>query len=80
MTLINYDQAMSFGETVEAFAIILQSCLVKLKDEAAFREDEEEYSAALNAAYFLLQMLEDAQATVNEATNRLESRSFPRTN
>ena len=50
MTLINYDQSMNFCESVEAFAIILQYCLVKLNDEANSREDG--YSKSLHASHF----------------------------
>jgi len=72
MALINFNQSATFCDTVEAFAVILQSCLVKLKDEADFSDDEN--LAALNAAYFLLHMLEDARETVNEASSKLEKR------
>jgi hypothetical protein len=72
MTLINYNQSMNFCESVEAFAVILQSCLVKLKDEADFRDDDE--PASLHATYFLLNMLEDAQKEVSNASTRLEKR------
>jgi cell division protein ZapA (FtsZ GTPase activity inhibitor) len=72
MTLINYDRNMGFTEAVEAFAVILQLCLVKLQDEANFCDDAE--SGALNAAHFLLQMVEDAQQTVSDASSRLEMR------
>jgi hypothetical protein len=72
MALINYNQSSDFCDTVEAFAVILQSCLVKLKDEADFRDDDD--AAPLHAAHFLLQMLEDARETVSEASTRLEKR------
>jgi hypothetical protein len=72
MTLINYNRSMSFCDSVEAFAVILQSCLVKLKDEADFRDDDD--SKALHAAYFFLHMLEDAQRAASEASIRLEKR------
>ena len=75
MPLINYAEPMSFADAVEATAIILQRCLVKLRDEAAFRDDGD--PAPLNAAHFLIDMLEDALAESEALSTALERRLSP---
>ena len=72
MPLINYAEPMRFCEAVEAAAIILQSCLTKLRDEAAHRDDTD--PAPLNAAHFLIDMLEDALAESEALSTTLERR------
>lgn len=72
MPLINYAEPMSFADAVEATAIILQRCLVKLRDEAAFRDDSD--PAPLTAAHFLIDMLEDALAESEALSTELEKR------
>ena len=67
---------MSFCDAVEAAAVILQSCLVKLRDEAQFRDYHDD--ASLNAAHFLAQMLEDAQEHVRIQSALLERRLMMR--
>ena len=72
MPLINYAEPMSFADAVEATAIILQRCLVKLRDEAAHREDED--PATLIAAHFLIDLLEDTLKESEALANTLETR------
>jgi hypothetical protein len=72
MPLINYSEPMTFCDTVEAAAIILQACLTRLRDEAQFRDDGD--TAPLAAAHLLLNMLEDALKDAGPLTNELERR------
>ena len=72
MPLINYAEPMSFPDAVEAAVIIVQSCLAKLRDEAAFRDDAD--PAPLNAAHALIDMLEDALKESEALATALEAR------
>ena len=72
MPLINYAEPMSFPDAVEAAVIIVQSCLTKLRDEAAFRDDTD--PAPLNAAHAFIDMLEDALKESEALSTTLERR------
>ncbi|MFM8607975.1 MAG: hypothetical protein ACKOBC_08445 [Hyphomicrobiales bacterium] len=72
MPLINYNETMSFPDAVEAAVILLSLCLVKLRDEVAFRDDHDPTS--LNAAHFLIDQLDDALKESEALTSALEAR------
>ena len=72
MPLINYSEPMTFCDTVEAAAIILQACLTRLRDEAQFRDDGDR--APLAAAAFFVNMLDDALKEADALSTTLEKR------
>jgi cell division protein ZapA (FtsZ GTPase activity inhibitor) len=72
MPLLNYTEPMLFPDAVEAAAVLLSLCLVKLRDEAAHREDED--SATLTAAHFFIDLLEDTLKESEALANTLETR------
>ena len=72
MPLLNYTEPMRFPDTVEAAAILLSLCLVKLRDEAAHREDED--PASLTAAHFFIDLLEDTLKESEALAHTLETR------
>ena len=63
MPLLNYAEPINFCDAVDAAAIILQACLTRLRDEAQHCDADDH--AALHAAQFFRNMLED---TLKEAT------------
>ena len=72
MPLLNYTEPMRLPDTVEAAAILLSLCLVKLRDEAAHRDDDD--PATLTAAHFFIDLLEDALKESEALANTLETR------
>ena len=72
MPLLNYTEPMRFPDAVEAAAVLLSLCLVKLRDEAAHREDED--PATLIAAHFFIDLLEDTLKESEALANTLETR------
>ncbi|MEI6573308.1 MAG: hypothetical protein WCO61_07180 [Alphaproteobacteria bacterium] len=72
MPLINFSEPMTFCDTVEAAAVILQICLTRLRDEAAYRDDDDH--GPLYASQFLISMLEDALKESEALSTTLEIR------
>lgn len=72
MPLIDYSKPMTFCDTVEAAAIILQACLTRLRDEAQFRDDDDH--GPLYASHFLINMLTAALAEAEPLSDALEKR------
>lgn len=72
MPLINYKEPMTFCDAVDAAAIILQACLTRLRDEAAYRDDDDH--GPLYASHFLINMLAAALAEAEPLSDKLEKR------
>ena len=72
MPLLNYTEPMRFPDAVEAAAVLLSLCLVKLRDEAAHREDDD--PATLTAAHFFIDLLEDTLKESEALSTALEAR------
>ena len=72
MSLINFKEPVTFASAIEAYAVILQFCLTRLRDEVRFRDDGD--YGDLYASYFLLSMTQDAVKEFETLVTQFEER------
>ena len=72
MSLINFGKPVRFSDAVESYAIILQACLTRLRDEVRHRDDGD--YGDLYASYLLLNMTQDAAKEFETLVAQFEAR------
>jgi hypothetical protein len=77
MPSIDFSKPQTFFNTLESFALALNSAMVALRNEAKFHDQDD--PAAVDAATLFASMLEDAHTEVMTLSALLERRALGKT-